>query len=58
MLIQKAKHYLVGICSITSIVGKVKKLEFDSGKEIEVNKEQLEKINKNWYEIVEGKNGK
>lgn len=62
MLIQKTKSYQVGICSITSQVGKEKKLAFDEGLTIEVDKEQIEKINKEWYTEIpskkEVKNGK
>ncbi len=58
MLIKKTKDYHVGVCSITGIVGKVNKLKFDDGKSIEVKEEQLNLINKNWYEIIEVKNGK
>ena len=46
MLIKKSDKYKVGVSSITEIVGKVKKLEFDEGKEIEVTEEQFERIYK------------
>jgi hypothetical protein len=62
MLIQKTKSYLTGICSITSQVGKEKKLSFDNNEIIEVTEEQIEKINKSWYVEIptkkEVKNGK
>lgn len=44
MLITKSDKYLVGTSSITEIVGKEKKLEFDEGKEIEVTPEQHKTI--------------
>jgi hypothetical protein len=53
MLIKKTNDYLPGICSITSQVGKVNKLAFDEGKEIEVTAEQAGKINKNWFVVIE-----
>jgi len=62
MLIQKTNSYKVGICSITSQVGKEKKLTFDEGLTIEVDENQIEKINKSWYVEIpskkEVKNGK
>lgn len=45
IFIVPSKTYKVGSCSITQIVGKEKKLIFDSGDAIEVNKEQFEAIN-------------
>lgn len=51
MLIVKSKNYMVGVSSITEIVGKEKKLEFDEGKEIEVTEAQYETIYKlGWCE--------
>ena len=41
----KSKHYLVGICSITEIVGSEKKLQFDDGEPIEVTEEEFDTIN-------------
>jgi hypothetical protein len=56
MLIIKSKNYIVGVSSITEIVGKEKKLEFDKGEEIEVTDEQYETISKlKWCEIKEEK---
>ena len=40
----KSRKYRVGICSITEIVGKERKLEFDEGLPIEVTLEEYEKI--------------
>jgi hypothetical protein len=55
MLIKKTVDYKVGICSITYYVGKIKKLDFDNDKPIEVTEEQIKLINKSWFEIVEPK---
>lgn len=59
MEIIKSDNYLIGICSITELVGSEKKLEFDEGKPIEVTKEQFEAINNlGWCELTEVKDGK
>ena len=47
--ITKSIKYRVGICSITEIVGKERKLDFDKGLEIEVTLDEYEKIKKLGY---------
>lgn len=42
--IKKSYSYEPGVDSITAIVGKAKKIDFDNGKTIEVNKSQLDRI--------------
>lgn len=54
MKIKKSIYYRVGICSITEIVGKEKKLSFDSGEAIEVTEQEYNAINAlNWCELIE-----
>jgi len=47
--ITKSTKYRVGICSITEIVGKERKLDFDKGLKIEVTLDEYEKIKKLGY---------
>lgn len=47
--ITKSAKYRPGICSITEIVGKERKLIFDSGEPIEVTLEEYKTIKKLGY---------
>lgn len=57
MFIQKSEYYEIGAMSITEVVGKEKKLQFDAGEIIEITDEQALKIDSRYYIEVDNDNG-